>query len=93
MFRGFFWGLIAGTVIGLLFAPQRGDETRTQLQGRINTLQQEAQTKYGDLRSKSNELIEQGRQSVNSTLNRAQSSATSAVNSAADYAKDHTSEN
>ena len=36
--RGFLVGLGAGAVLGLLFAPKRGDETREQLRSKANDL-------------------------------------------------------
>ena len=82
MFRGFLLGVIAGGALALLFAPQRGQETRTQLQSRLNSLQQETQSRMGDLREKSGPVLDQVRQTVNSTLNKAQS----ATNTVADNA-------
>src|SRR6185437_4435652 len=83
MFRGFFWGLVAGAAIGLLYAPKRGEETRAQLQQQFNTLQQETQTRVSDLRDKASPVIDQARQTVNSTLSRTQAD----VNATADQAQ------
>ena len=30
-FRGVFWGVIAGTVLGMLYAPEEGKKTRKKL--------------------------------------------------------------
>jgi gas vesicle protein len=92
MFRGFFWGLVAGAIVGLLYAPQRGEETRAQLQTRLNEFQNTAQDRVTDLRAKSNDLIEQGRQTLNKAQN-ATSSATgattgSSLNSTSAYSTD-----
>jgi gas vesicle protein len=82
MFKGFFWGLVAGAAIGLLYAPKRGEETRTQLQQQFSSLQQQAQTRVNDLKEKSTPIINQARQTVNTTLNRTQSSANAALDQA-----------
>lgn len=79
MFRGFFWGAIVGAIVGLLFAPRPGDETRAQLQSRISDLQAQTQTQFDALKTRSSTLIEQGRQTVNSTLNRTQTATDSAA--------------
>jgi gas vesicle protein len=93
MFRGFFWGLVVGAVIGLLYAPQRGEETRAQLQTRFNEFQNTAQDRVSDLRAKSNDLIEQGRQTLNKAQNATPSTTTgattgSSLNSSTAYTTD-----
>jgi gas vesicle protein len=70
MFRGFFWGLVAGVAIGLLFAPDRGEVTRSQLQARLNEWQSQAQSQMDQIKARSSSIIDQGRQAVNSTVSR-----------------------
>ena len=82
--RAFLWGSAIGALLGILFAPQRGEDTRAQLQSRINGWQGQAQTQMGTLRSRSSTLVEQGRQAANSMLNQAQRG----TNTAADKAQD-----
>jgi gas vesicle protein len=82
--RAFIWGGAIGAVIGLLFAPQRGEETRALLQSRLNELQGQAQTQLDTVKSRSSDLVEQGRQAANTRLKRTQQ----AVNSTADAAQD-----
>jgi gas vesicle protein len=58
--RAFLWGGAIGAVIGLLFAPKRGEETRAQLQSRFSQLQGQAQERMTELRGKATSAIEQG---------------------------------
>lgn len=85
--RAFIWGSAIGAALGLLFAPQRGEVTRTQLQERIEQWQNQAQSGLGNLRGQASTAIEQGRQKVNSTLQQAQG----ATNTAADKAQQQVS--
>ena len=96
--KAFIWGSAIGAVLGLLFAPQRGDVTRAQLQERINEWQGMAQSRMGNLPSSASTAIESGRQAVNSALNQAQSMANTAAdkargttNAAADQAQSQVS--
>ncbi|HEY7834783.1 MAG TPA: YtxH domain-containing protein [Ktedonobacterales bacterium] len=82
--RAFLWGGAIGALLGILFAPQTGEETRAQLQARISDLQGQAQTQMDTLRSRSSGLVEQGRQTANNMLNQAQRG----TNTAADKAQD-----
>lgn len=82
--RAFLWGGAIGAILGLLFAPKRGEETRAELQSRLNQLQGQAQERMTELRGRANTAIEQGRQSVNTTLGKTQG----ATNRAADTVRD-----
>ncbi len=84
--RAFIWGSAIGAAIGLLFAPQRGEVTRAQLQERFNEWQNQAPSQIGSLSGKATTAIESGRQTINSSLTQAQSAA----NTAADKAKSAT---
>lgn len=72
--RAFLWGGAIGAILGLLFAPKRGEETRAELQSRLNQLQGQAQERMTELRGKANTAIEQGRQGMNTTLDKVQRS-------------------
>jgi len=85
--RAFIWGSAIGAIIGLLFAPRRGEETRAQLQTRFSQWQGQAQERLGDLRGKATGAIEQGRQGINTSLGKAQNT----TNRAAESAKDQVS--
>ncbi|HEY7351035.1 MAG TPA: YtxH domain-containing protein [Ktedonobacterales bacterium] len=81
-FRAFLWGGAIGAVLGLLFAPKRGEETRAELQSRFNQLQGQAQERMTELRGRATTAIDQGRQGVNTTLGKAQSAASRAADTA-----------
>ncbi|HEY7984726.1 MAG TPA: YtxH domain-containing protein [Ktedonobacterales bacterium] len=82
--RAFIWGGAIGAVIGLLFAPRRGEETRTQLQSRLNDLQGQAQTQLDTVKARSSDLVEQGRQAANTRLRRTQQGVDTTADSAQD---------
>ena len=66
--RAFLWGTAIGAMLGILFAPQHGELTRSQLKDRLNSWQDQAQTGVGTLRDRTSQLIEQGRKTTNSVL-------------------------
>lgn len=73
--RAFIWGTAIGAVLGLLFAPQRGEVTRAQLQDKLAGLQNQAEHLLNNLPSSVSGAIESGRQAVNSTITSAQQTA------------------
>ena len=70
--RAFIWGSAIGAVLGLLFAPQRGDITRAQLQDRFNEWQGKAQTQLGSFKESASEAVETGKKTVNTVRDQVQ---------------------
>ena len=71
-YTGIHLGGAIGAVLGLLFAPQRGDVTRAQLQERINQWQDQAQTQFGTLKESAG-VVESGKKTVNTVRGQVQS--------------------
>ena len=71
--RGFLWGCAIGVSLGMLFAPRSGEETRADLQSKFDQWQGQTQGQLTEVREKATTAIEQGRQGVNTALDKAQS--------------------
>lgn len=63
--RAFLWGGAVGAIAGLLFAPQRGEQTRLQLQKSWNNLQDQAQSKMQEVRGQTSSAIRQAQTAAN----------------------------
>lgn len=57
-------GIAVGAALGVLFAPKRGDELRTDLRHRIGDIRDRSAEQYEELRHKSEKLVEEARHEV-----------------------------
>jgi gas vesicle protein len=62
----FLVGMGIGALLGILFAPKSGDETRELLTRRADEGKDFAQRKARELRERADELVERGRDAVDS---------------------------
>jgi gas vesicle protein len=62
--KGVFAGGLVGLVAGLLFAPQKGEETRKKLQETLDKAKKVGE----DIKGKGEELVGKARQKINEVL-------------------------
>ena len=60
----FLVGLGVGSLIGILFAPKSGEDTREYLSQKVNEGSEYAQKKVQDLRVRAEDLVERGKEVV-----------------------------
>ncbi len=72
---GLIIGGLVGTVIGFLFAPQSGEETRTRLGERGIELRDELQKRAGDLQDKLPALVDEQRSRVEEAIEKGKEAA------------------
>jgi gas vesicle protein len=60
----FLVGLGIGAVVGILFAPKSGDETREYLSKKADEGKEYAQRKARELRERAEDLVERGKQAA-----------------------------
>jgi len=60
----FLVGLGVGTLLGILFAPKSGEETREYLRDKAEEGKEYAQRKARELRERADELVERGKDTV-----------------------------
>jgi len=60
----FLAGLGVGSLIGILFAPKSGEETREYLSQKVNEGSEYAQKKVRNLRVRAEDLVERGKEVV-----------------------------
>lgn len=60
----FLVGLGVGTLLGILFAPKSGEETREYLRDKAEEGKEYAQRKARELRERADELVERGKDSI-----------------------------
>lgn len=57
-------GIAVGASLGLLFAPKRGEELRSDLAHRLEDLRRKSAEEYDELREKSEQALEAARESI-----------------------------
>lgn len=57
-------GIAVGATLGMLFAPKRGDELRTDLRQNLEDLREKSAEEYNQLREKSEEALRAARERV-----------------------------
>ena len=55
-------GIAVGATLGVLFAPKRGEELRTELAERLDELREKSSEEYEELRRKSEEALQAARE-------------------------------
>ena len=55
-------GIFVGATLGVLFAPKRGEELRTELAERLDELREKSSEEYEELRRKSEEALKAARE-------------------------------
>jgi gas vesicle protein len=77
-------GLGIGALIGILFAPKSGEETREYLSGKADEGKEYAQKKARELRERAEDLIERSKE----IMSRQKDAVSSAVGSAVEAGKE-----
>src|SRR5881227_2065031 len=72
-FAYFLAGLGIGSVVGILFAPRSGDETRELLAGRVDEGRDYVNRRTREAKEQAEDLIERGRRTVGRTKENLQS--------------------
>lgn len=80
----FLVGLGIGALVGILFAPKSGEETRDYLSGKADEGREFAQKKARELRERAEDLIERSKE----IMSRQKDAITSTVQSAVDAGKE-----
>jgi gas vesicle protein len=63
-------GIAVGATLGMLFAPKRGDELRTDLRQNLEDLREKSAEEYNQLREKSEEALKAARERVSEEAQR-----------------------
>ena len=51
-------GIVVGTIVGVLFAPEKGSETRKKISGQVKKIVEDVQNKFRRGRNKFNDLTD-----------------------------------
>jgi len=77
-FLSFLLGAAAGAVVGLLWAPRAGKETRKKIQSWADDMQERGEDLYRTGRQKGEDYIRQGKEKVNEGVEKAKRAADTA---------------
>lgn len=76
-------GLAAGATLGVLFAPKRGEELRSDIRHQIEDLREKSAEEYDELRRKSEEALRAAREKASNTETQGTKSASRETSSEA----------
>ena len=92
LLTGVIIGAAAGAALGILFAPEKGEETRKKLakksgdigdsvRNKFNELGEALQEKYDNIRSEANNILDKGKQKAQDVKDKAESMESNASQS------------
>ncbi len=84
-------GIAVGATLGMLFAPKRGDELRTDLRQNLEDLREKSAEEYNQLREKSEEALRAARERVSEETQREGASSSSSSQKTEGSARSSTS--
>lgn len=75
--KGFFWGAAIGALLGVIFAPDKGEETRKKIKKVAKEYEQKgeevvekAKEKYEEIKVKAEPFVEKTKEKINSVKNK-----------------------
>lgn len=87
MLLGLLAGAAAGAVIGLLFAPEKGSETRKKITNKGNDYKQDLKDKFGNLVDTASEKMETVKSKINEFTSHSQMKSNTDEDKSKSYSK------